>query len=90
MFGISEYGVSKIINNFLPIITKYFLSYIPNHQIFNNNSSNLDPKIKYVIDGTITEIRRPKIDQKRFWRKDKQLHFIQVIFYLKLILFNLI
>jgi hypothetical protein len=75
LFGISSTVTSQIISHILPYLTKYFLKYIPEQRV-SEKSSSIHPDIKYIIDSTITMIRKPTISQKKFYNGHYHCHGI--------------
>ncbi len=72
-FGVSKSMVSAVIRETIHILVEFCVKHIP-HQ-----SQSLSNSIIYIIDGTPHQIMKPTADQYLFWRRDKQMHFINTI-----------
>jgi len=82
LFNISVSSVSKIVTSYTNYLFIFFRRYIvdlDNFITLEEKTSQLNSNIKYVIDGTITPIQRPKYGQKIYFRSDKKTHFINTM-----------
>ncbi|KAL9642569.1 hypothetical protein ABK040_011135 [Willaertia magna] len=57
LFNVSNYYVSKVLDEMLPYLVEYFTLFIPNKNI-NNTKSRLHCRLKYIIDGTLHKTQR--------------------------------
>ncbi|KAL0490866.1 3 TM domain-containing transmembrane protein [Acrasis kona] len=73
MFGVSEYIVSKVINVMTAVLAIYFTKYIPNKQV-SGTCSSISTLIKFVLDGTIHQRRRPQKNQHFWYSTHYQMH----------------
>jgi hypothetical protein len=74
-FGVSEFIVSTVIKETLPILVAYFMQYIPNECISTKHSV-LSHRIRYIIDGTVHFIRRPSVHQHKYYNGHWEHHLI--------------
>ncbi|KAL6080423.1 hypothetical protein QOT17_000072 [Balamuthia mandrillaris] len=75
-FGVSNFDVSQVIKETLPVLAVHFLQYIPN-RIETTTTSSMSNQVVAIIDGTIHPVPRPAVSQHKLYRKDKGCHFIQ-------------
>ena len=57
LFNTSEFYVSKVLDEILPILVEYFVKFIPNKKI-HNTRSRLHPRMKFIIYGTLHKTQR--------------------------------
>ena len=78
-FGISTPFCHHIIEEMVQIFYNYFIQWIPNQKIPENEThSVLSQKIKFIVDGTTTQVQR-RYPQNKYYRTDKGFHFINNI-----------
>lgn len=77
-FGCSNFVISKVIQETLPILCVSLIKHIPN-QLISTKHSCLSKNIVAIIDGTIHRRLRPRFNQALYYRGDKGMHFIQTL-----------
>lgn len=61
-FGVSEYYVSKVLDEVFPVLVEYFANFIPNRLTVEKHS-RLHQQIRFIIDNTLHKCRRPRSKQ---------------------------
>lgn len=72
-FGVSEYYVSKVLDEILPILVEYFAGYIPNRQV-ESTHSRLHPQIQFIIDNTLHLCRKTRVNQSLLYNGHYNKH----------------
>lgn len=72
-FNISEFYVSRVLDEILPVLVGYFTGFVPNKQV-NVSYSRLSRRIKYIIDNTLTKTRRTTVDQAIHYNGHYHMH----------------
>jgi hypothetical protein len=75
IFGISACTVSRLISTLLPLLTEYFLRYIPD-KLDQYTCSQLSNNIIAILDSTIHPTRKPASQQHQYWNGHYKTHGI--------------
>lgn len=73
LFGISEAVTSTIISKLLPYLVAYFVRYIP-HETNSTKHSELSRRIRFILDGTPHQRRKPQRHQHLMYNGHYKKH----------------
>lgn len=72
LWEVSDYYISKVIDEILPILTDYFIQFVYDRKSISR--SVLSPTIKYITDTTIHKIRKPQSKQRLDYNGNYSMH----------------
>lgn len=72
-FEVSEYYISKVLDEILPLLVGFFSRQIPHGQVSSKRSIFSD-KIAFIIDCTLHRTRRPSLNQSEHYNGHYSMH----------------
>ena len=76
LFCVSNYSISKCLDEILPRLANFFISFVPNSFEKNEKSSSLSELIVGIVDCTLHKICKPNVDQRLFYNGHYKMHGI--------------
>ena len=73
LFGVSEFVVKTVIDGLLPVLVEFFNSSIL-ERADSDKCSILSERVRFVMDSTITPVRRPRKQQERAYNGHYKCH----------------